>query len=87
METQSPSYESFEISPRFRATVELRIAKLERDAASDELALAVIENTDQVRRHSRLVAIQLEDALRMRIFLYRSKNRQATNLIQQQNSI
>ncbi|WP_263358506.1 hypothetical protein [Acidicapsa ligni] len=69
MTTGSKISKSYEISPRFRQTLEARIARLERDAMSDELALAELENGDHIRRHWRLVATQRAEALRMRLFL------------------
>ncbi len=67
--------EAFEISPRFRQTIEQRIARLERDAAHDEAQLERLENIDHIRRQMRLVAIQRAEALRMRLFLDRAKSR------------
>lgn len=75
MISNSLSTEGFEISPRFRRTIEERVARLERDAAWDEAQLSVIENLDHVRRQMRLVAVQRSEALRMRIFLDRSRPR------------
>jgi hypothetical protein len=67
--------EGFEISPRFRRTLEERITRLERDADQDETQLALLQNDDHIRRHMRLVAMQRSEALRMRLFLDRSKTR------------
>lgn len=61
--------EQVEISPRFRQTLEERIARLERDAAYDEAQVALLDNPDHVRRQMRLVAVERAEALRMRIFL------------------
>ena len=69
------AHEGFEISPRFRQTIEERIARLERDAAWDEAQLSVIDHLDHVRRQMRLVAVQRSEALRMRLFLDRSRPR------------
>ncbi|KAA6458709.1 hypothetical protein DYQ86_19365 [Acidobacteria bacterium AB60] len=70
---QSPaSQERFEISPRFRRSLEERIARLERGAADDEARLVLLEDPDHIRRQMRLVATQRCEALRMRIFLDRS---------------
>jgi ribosome-associated translation inhibitor RaiA len=73
--------EGFEISPRFRQTVEERIARLERDAVQDEADVANLDNLDHIRRQMRLVAIQRSEALRMRLFLDRSKMRLPRPLI------
>lgn len=67
--------EGFEISPRFRRTVEDRIERLERDAEQDEAQVAFLENADHIRRQMRLVAMERAEALRMRLFLDRSKTR------------
>jgi len=78
---QSPTTrERFEISPRFRRSIEERIARLERGAADDEARLNVISDPDHMRRQLRLVATQRFEALRMRIFLDRSRVR-PTNTI------
>jgi len=66
--------EGFEISPRFRKTVEERIARLERDADYDEAQLDRLDDIDHIRRQMRLVAVQRAEALRMRLFLDRAKN-------------
>jgi len=70
--------EGFEISPRFRRIVEERIARLEFDAAWDEAQAAGFQSSDHIRRHMRLVAAQRAEALRMRIFLDRSRDRPCT---------
>jgi hypothetical protein len=67
--------EGFEISPRFRRMVEARIARLEGDAVADEAKVALLNNGDHIKRHMRLVAIQRAEALRMRLFLDRTKTR------------
>lgn len=64
--------EPYQISPTFRAVIEQRIARLERDAAHDESWIEFLENADHIRRHLRLVAIQRAEALRMRLFLDRT---------------
>jgi hypothetical protein len=79
--TQYAASESFEISPRFRRTVEERIARLERDAEHDEAQVASLVDGDHIRRHMRLVAIQRSEALRMRLFLDRAKTRLPRPLI------
>jgi hypothetical protein len=67
--------ESFEISPRFRRTIEERIDRLERDADRDEAQVPRLASPDHVRRQMRLVAVQRAEALRMRIFLDRARTR------------
>jgi hypothetical protein len=81
MDAQALAYETYEISPRFRKTVEDRIARLERDAAADELVLADLQNEEHQHRHRRLVAIQRAEALRMRLFLDRARTRLPRPLI------
>jgi hypothetical protein len=73
--------ESFEISPRFQRTVEERIARLERDSASDEAFAAQLKDGDHIRRQMRLVAVQRAEALRMRLFLDRARTRSPRPLI------
>ncbi|HEV2484391.1 MAG TPA: hypothetical protein VGT08_02575 [Terracidiphilus sp.] len=73
--------ESYEISPRFQRTIEDRIARLERDAGSDEAIAAQLENADHIRRQMRLVAVQRAEALRMRLFLDHAKTRLPRPLI------
>jgi hypothetical protein len=75
-----PAYDRFEISPRFRRSIEERIARLENDAAEDEARVAALENTDHIRRQIRLVSMQRSEALRMRIFLERSRIRAAQTI-------
>ena len=75
MDLQFAVQESFEISPRFRQTLEERIARLERDAAYDETQLDRLNDIDHIRRQMRLVAVERAEALRMRIFLDRAKIR------------
>ena len=81
MITNCAANESFEISPRFRRTVEERIARLERDAIYDEAQVGELTDGDHIRRHMRLVAIQRAEALRMRLFLDRAKTRLPRPLI------
>ena len=76
MITNCAANSSFEISFRFRSTVEERIARLERDADHDELQISALDNVDHIRRQMRLVATQRSEALRMRLFLYRAKTRE-----------
>ena len=73
MMTNCSAEEGFEISPRFRRTLEERIVRLERVAEQDEAQVARLENSDHIRRHMRLVAMQRSTALRMRLFLDRAK--------------
>jgi ribosome-associated translation inhibitor RaiA len=75
MLTNFASIEGIEISPRFRQTVENRIARLEKDAAHDEAQVDSLQHIDHVRRQMRLVAVQRAEALRMRLFLDRAKTR------------
>ena len=81
MTVHCAAQDGFEISPRFRQTVEERIARLERDAATDEAQLDFLDNIDHIRRHMRLVAAQRSEALRMRIFLDRARTRLPKPLI------
>jgi len=69
--------EGFEISPRFRQTVEERIARLEQGAEFDEAQIQRLNDIDHIRRQMHLVAAQRAEALRMRIFLERARTRQA----------
>jgi ribosome-associated translation inhibitor RaiA len=73
--------EGYEISPRFRRTVEERIARLEKDAVFDEAQVSLLVDGDHIRRHMRLVALQRGEALRMRLFLDRAKTRLPRPLI------
>ena len=75
MMTNCATSEGFEISPRFRHTVEERIERLEKDAAFDEAQVSLLVDGDHIRRHMRLVALQRGEALRMRLFLDRAKTR------------
>jgi hypothetical protein len=77
----SDTQESFEISPRFRHTIEQRIQKLEQDAAHDEAQVASLDSSDHIRRQMWLVAVQRAEALRMRIFLDRAGTRLPRPLI------
>ena len=77
----SVPHESFEISPRFRRTIEGRITRLERDAECDEAQAAHLESGDHIRRQMRLVAAERAEALRMRIFLDRARTRLPRPLI------
>lgn len=81
MISNGAAQECFEISPRFRMTLEERIARLERDAEHDELFVSSLTDDDHVRRQMRLVAVQRAEALRMRLFLDRSRTRLPRPLI------
>lgn len=81
MAIQCAAQESFEISPRFRQMIEARITRLERDAASDEVQVEHLDDVDHIRRQLRLVAVQRAEALRMRLFLDRSRTRMPRPLI------
>jgi hypothetical protein len=81
MITNCVANQGFEISPRFRRTVEERIARLERDAEHDEAQVNALVDGDHIRRHMRLVAIQRAEALRMRLFLDRANTRLPRPLI------
>lgn len=75
MATSCATHEGFEISPRFRLSLEERIARLEKDAAYDEAQVEFLDDIDHVRRQMRLVAVQRAEALRMRLFLDRATTR------------
>jgi hypothetical protein len=77
----SAPLDTIEISSNFRARIEERIARLERDAAWDERMLESLTHPDHIRRHSRMIAIQRAEALRMRLFLDRSRVRLPRPLI------
>ena len=74
--------EGFEISPRFRQTIEERIARLERDADHDEAQMDLLDDIDHIRRQMRLVAAERSEALRMRLFLDRARTRLPRSLIE-----
>ena len=74
--------ERFEISPRFRQSIESRVARLERDAESDEAFVNHLADIDHIRRQMRLVAMQRAEALRMRLFLDRARTRLPRPLIE-----
>jgi hypothetical protein len=82
MAIQCSAQESFEISPKFRRTVEERIVRLERDAEQDEGQINRLEDIDHIRRQMRLVAAQRAEALRMRIFLDRARTRPARPMVE-----
>jgi ribosome-associated translation inhibitor RaiA len=82
MTVRCPAHEGFEISPRFRQTIEERIARLERDADHDEAQMDLLNDIDHIRRQMRLVAVQRAEALRMRLFLDRARTRLPLPLIE-----
>ena len=75
MMTSCTAQEGFEISPRFRRSIEERIKRLERDAAHDEKQVDLLRDGDHIRRQMRLVDMQRFEALRMQLFLDRAKTR------------
>ena len=81
MTVRCAAQEGFEISPRFRQTIEERIARLERDANHDEAQMDLLNDIDHIRRQMRLVAAQRAEALRMRLFLDRARTRLPRPLI------
>jgi hypothetical protein len=81
MNTNCATKEGYEISPRFRQTVAARIARLEKDAETDEAFVARLADGDHIRRQMRLVALQRAEALRMRLFLDRARVRLPKPLI------
>jgi uncharacterized coiled-coil protein SlyX len=81
MMTNCAANEGFEISPKFRRTIEERIARLEKDAAFDEAQISLLKDGDHIRRHMRLVALQRGEALRMRLFLDRARPRPSRPMI------
>ena len=76
-----PAKDGFEISPRFRRTIEERILRLESDADLDEKQIEKLEDIDHIRRQMHLVAVERAEALRMRLFLDRAKTRLPRPLI------
>jgi len=75
MITNCTAFDGYEISPKFRQTVEERVVRLERDAAQDEANVMTLDDAEHIRRQLRLVAVQRAEALRMRIFLDRARIR------------
>ena len=73
--------DGYEISPRYRRTVEERILRLEKDADFDEAQISQLSDGDHIRRHMRLVSMQRSEAQRMRSFLDRSNRRLPRPLI------
>ncbi len=81
MFTDCAAHNTFEISPRFRQTIEERIARLERDAERDEAQVERLEDGDHIHRQMRLVAVERAEALRMRLFLDQARTRAPRPLI------
>jgi hypothetical protein len=81
MMTSCATHDGFEISPRFRRTLEERMERLERDADLDEAQVKLLVDGDHIRRHMRLVAMQRFEAMRMRLFLDRARVRLPRPLI------
>ncbi len=75
-------HDGYEISPRFRKSIEERISRLERDAASDQAQIDRLEDPDHIHRQMRLVIAQQAEALRMRLFLDRARARLPRPLIE-----
>ena len=75
MRSDCATYNRFEMSPRFRRSIEERIARLDGDAEQDEARIKLLVNRDRIRRQMRLVAVQRADALRLRLFLDRMQTR------------
>ena len=67
--------DGFEISARFRRSLDERIMRLERDADFDEKQIERLEDIDHIRRQMHLVTAQRAEALRMRLFLDRTRTR------------
>jgi hypothetical protein len=81
MHSETQACETYDISPRFRQTMEDRVARLERDAIEDESILNMLDHPDHIRRHIRLIAVQRAEALRMRLFLDKARTRLPRPLI------
>jgi hypothetical protein len=76
LHANSRSEDGFDITPRFRKTIEERIVRLEKDADWDESQIRLLAHQDHIRRQRRLVAAQRAEALRMRTFLDRARSRE-----------
>lgn len=72
---------AYEVSTRFRAMLEERIAKLEADALVDEALIPLLDNKDHVRRQTQLIEAQRVEAARMRRFLENARTRLPNPLI------
>lgn len=71
----------FEVTPRFRAMIEERIAGLEEDANRDEAVIPLLAHKGHIRRQERLVEAQRAEAMRMRRFLDKARTRFPNPLI------
>jgi hypothetical protein len=81
MNAESAPQQTYEISPRFRDSIQERIDSLERDAAEDERTLDALDDEDHIRRHRRLITVQRAEALRMKLFLERAQAKLARPMI------
>lgn len=68
--------EPFDVSPRFGQRVLARILKLELDANMDEKIIPTLLSPDHQRRQRKLVALQRDEADRLRVFLRNAQVRQ-----------
>ncbi|MGH9590000.1 MAG: hypothetical protein ACRD25_06375 [Terracidiphilus sp.] len=75
MKTSCTTPDRLENNPKFRRTIEERIAQLERDAVRDEAEVARLDDIDHIRRQMRLVVAERAEALRMRLLLDRAVTR------------
>lgn len=75
MNSDCATHDFYEISPRFRSMITERIERLEQDAVQDEAQVEKLRDSDHIRRQMRLVAVERADALRMRLFLERTRTR------------
>jgi len=82
MNIECAASEGFEISPRFRRSLEERIERLEKNAVFDEAQVDRLIDGDHIRRQMRLVAVERAEALRMRLFLDRANTRLPRPLIE-----
>jgi hypothetical protein len=78
---ETAMHEGFEISPRFRRSIEDRIARLEQGSDFDEAQVQFLIDPDHIRRQLRLAAVQRHEPLRMRVFLDRARTRLPRPLI------
>ncbi len=72
---ETAMHQGFEISPRFRRSIEERIARLEQGSDFDEAQLQFLIDPDHIRQQIRLAAVQRQEALRLRVFLDRGRTR------------
>lgn len=73
--------DGIEISPRFRRSMEERIARLEQGAEYDEAQLILLSDEDHIRRQRKLVTAERAEALRLRLFLDRAGTRLPSPMI------